>query len=213
VPSGAVLSGKPDRVVGQDEVEKRLRTALEKNGGVKTWNWTGGARVWRVQGRPWHEVRPLAGQLSAACPADQHCHPLTLLLNSQDLNRFPASQVKVSFSGPDLPQEALYDLLRRYGHISTMTPPTPQPAGSQRFALLSFSRLRSSVTAVSCLHGITVPIESAEDGKEGGAKDGPKTTLRFEYQSPIKAHAVQDWISSHPRIALPVLAFLLGTFS
>lgn len=57
VPGGVVLSGDPDRVVGRDEVEKRLRTALEKNGGVKTWNWTGGARVWRVQGRPWHEVR------------------------------------------------------------------------------------------------------------------------------------------------------------
>lgn len=99
-----------------------------------------------------------------------------------------------------------------------MTPPTPQPAGTPRFAILAFSRLRSSVTAVSCLHGITVPVgedggAGAKDDKGGPSAEGPKTTLKFEYQSPIKAHAVQDWISSHPRIALPVLAFLLGTFS
>lgn len=50
-------SGKQDGVVGRDDVERQIRTALEKNGGVKTWNWVGGARVWRVQGRPWHEVR------------------------------------------------------------------------------------------------------------------------------------------------------------
>lgn len=104
----------------------------------------------------------------------------------------------------------LYDLARRYGHISTMTAPTPQPAGTPRFSTLTFSRLRSSVTAVSCLHGISVPV--GEDAKPG-VEEGPKTTLKFSYESPIKAHAVQDWISSHPRIALPVLAFLLGTFS
>lgn len=37
--------------------------------------------------------------------------------------------------------------------------------------------------------------------------------LRLYYQHPLKAHAVRDWISGHPRLVLPVLAFILGTLS
>jgi hypothetical protein len=41
----------------------------------------------------------------------------------------------------------------------------------------------------------------------------PLSRLRLYYERPLKAHAIRDWISGHPRIALPVLAFLIGTLS
>jgi hypothetical protein len=37
--------------------------------------------------------------------------------------------------------------------------------------------------------------------------------LRIYYERPLKAHAVRDWISGHPRIALPIIFFLFGTLS
>ncbi len=33
------------------------------------------------------------------------------------------------------------------------------------------------------------------------------------YEDPIQGHAVRDWLSSHPRIVLPVLLTLLGTLT
>lgn len=41
----------------------------------------------------------------------------------------------------------------------------------------------------------------------------PRTRLRLFYERPLKAHAIRDWISGHPRIVIPVGAFLLGTLS
>ncbi len=32
----------------------------------------------------------------------------------------------------------------------------------------------------------------------------PRTRLRIFYEAPIQAHAVRDWMSSHPRIVLPI---------
>lgn len=37
--------------------------------------------------------------------------------------------------------------------------------------------------------------------------------MRLYYERPLKAHAIRDWISAHPRLALPIIAFLLGTLS
>lgn len=120
---------------------------------------------------------------------------------------------------------SVFDLLRPYGHLSTITPPTPQPALSPRFALVSFTRLHSSTAAVSCLHGLSVPptpprvvtISSTPSATPlpNPSSNSPATLTRmsFSYVSPLKAHVVRDWISGHPKIALPFLFFLVGTLS
>jgi hypothetical protein len=180
------------------EIEDRLKQVVrETQGGFKTWSSTGGAKLWRVRGRPWHE----------------------------DLSRFASNRVKVTFEGPDVNQEALYDLLRPFGHISNLVAPTPQPALTLRYSMLAFSRLSSAAAAVSCLHGLSVspkPPKTRTLGAGGGGKQaegsvasegGPTTRLAFSYESPLKAHAARDWISSHPRIALPAFVALLGTLS
>lgn len=68
---------------------------------------------------------------------------------------------------------------------------------------MTFSRLRSAAVAHNSVHGFAVqsPTSSA------------KTILRTTYQAPVQAHAVRDYIGSHPRIFLPVLFFLLGTLT
>ncbi|KAL7413942.1 RNA12 protein-domain-containing protein [Mrakia frigida] len=180
------------------DVEKAFNDAATKLGGLKTWSWLGAGKIWRVLGRPWHE----------------------------DLNRFPSSQLRIQFDGPDVNQETLYDLLRPYGHLSSITPPAPQPALTPRFALVNFTRLHSSTAAVSCLHGLSVPptpprvVTVSKDPSVASPLPNPPsnspstlTRMSFSYVSPLKAHVVRDWISGHPKIALPLLAFLIGTLS
>lgn len=150
----------------------------------------GAGRVWMVRGRQWTE----------------------------DMNRFPSSRLRVEFNGPDVSQEMLYTLFRPYGRINDIEPPTPVPAGALRFAQLSYTRLSPAVTASNCLHGVMTPVNMNDykvhrEGNEEAKNALSLTRLRIYYQDPLKAHAIRDWISAHPRLALPVLAFLIGTLS
>ncbi|OCF36360.1 exonuclease [Kwoniella heveanensis BCC8398] len=149
----------------------------------------GDGRIWVVKGRQWTE----------------------------DMNRFPSPRLRVEFDGPDVSQEMLYTLFRPYGRVADITPPSPVPAGSLRFATISFSRVSPAVTAINCLHGFSTPTNTADFTlRASGAPSSaaiPKSRLRVYYERPLKAHAVREWISSHPRLALPVIAFLIGTLS
>ncbi|KAG8988109.1 mitochondrial escape protein 2, partial [Tulasnella sp. 427] len=112
------------------------------------------------------------------------------------------------FEGPDVHQELLYDIIRPYGRITSMTKPTPVPAGSLRFVTVTFSRIRPAILAKNCLYGIGVADTTLSTA--GTATAPTKTRLMFTYERPLKAHWVRDWMSSHPRIVLPIVAFLLG---
>ena len=72
------------------------------------------------------------------------------------------------------------------------------PAGNLRFAQVNFTNLRSTTSARNTIHGLKVPTSSAF------------TILRTSYAQPVAAHAVRDYVASHPRIFLPVLFFLIG---
>ncbi|KAF9234783.1 RNA12 protein-domain-containing protein [Melanogaster broomeanus] len=108
----------------------------------------------------------------------------------EDMNRYPSPIVKTAFEGPD-----------PYGRIHDLSPPQPGPAGSLRYADISFVRVRSATIARNALHGYRV-----SDG-------GSITRLETAYQRPIQAHAIRAWLTAHPRIALPILFFLLGTLT
>jgi len=148
----------------------------------------GRGRVWMVRGRQWTE----------------------------DLNRFPSSRLRVEFDGPDVSQEMLYRLFRPYGRLTEIVPPTPVPAGALRFAMLSFSRISTTVTANNCMHGFLSPIKTADYDlaqNQPAATNIPTSRLRLYYERPLKAHYVRTWMSDHPRIVLPIVAFLLATLS
>lgn len=84
-----------------------------------------------------------------------------------------------------------------YGRIHDIVGPSPAPAGVPRSAILSFTRPRSAAIARNVLYGLKVN----------------DTIIRLNYQQPIQAHVVRDWMSSHPKITLPLIIFLLGSLT
>ncbi|WVO14164.1 hypothetical protein L204_101795 [Cryptococcus depauperatus] len=146
----------------------------------------GGGRVWVVKGRQWTE----------------------------DMNRFPSNKLRVEFDGPDVSQEMLYTLFRPYGKLSDIQPPTPVPSGSLRYAIVSYSSLTPAVIAINVLHGYSTATNTSDFNlRLSQDLKITKSRLRIYYERPIKAHAVRDWISGHPKLVLPVIAFLIGTLS
>ncbi|PPQ63196.1 hypothetical protein CVT24_005741, partial [Panaeolus cyanescens] len=119
----------------------------------------------------------------------------------EDMDRFASPILKVFFDGPDVQQQTLYELCRPYGRIKDITLPTPVPPGSMRSSTITFHRVNSAAIARNVIYGRTIPSTAAI------------TRLRVDYEKPIQAHVVRDWMSSHPKFMIPVLVFLLGTFT
>ncbi|KAJ9121916.1 hypothetical protein QFC24_004498 [Naganishia onofrii] len=188
------LPGPPDlpTTVADEEVEATLTQSIKQTTRPKPLFGFGDGRCWAVRGRQWME----------------------------DMNRFPSNRLRVEFDGPDVSQEVLYELFRPYGRLADITPPAPVPAGTLRYAVIYYGRLRSATVAINTLHGLTTPTNTKafelvrEAGQEAASQATiPRTRLRLFYERPIKAHAVRTWISSHPRIVIPIAAFLIGTLS
>ncbi|GJE86794.1 exonuclease [Phanerochaete sordida] len=153
-----------------------LRDAAAKHGGMPSWIGLPQGNVWLVKGKPWRE----------------------------DMNHYASPIVRVFFEGPDLREEILYDLLRPFGRIVTIDPPTPPPAGTLRSATVTFRHVRSAAIARNTIHGLAVPVDPSS---------GNMTRLRTKYQQPIQAHVIRDYVSSHPKIFLPIFIFLIGSLT
>ena len=130
----------------------------------------------------------------------------------EDLHRFPSSLLRVEFipkepgqTAEELSEETLYSLFRRYGKIAEISPQPWDSKQTPRYATVSFPRLRDAVMVRNCLHGFVVTDAL------GGGKNG--TVLRLSYVKRVKAHSIWNWLTSHPRIVIPILAALLAGFS
>lgn len=158
---------------------------------LRGWQRSAGAgRAWVVKGRQWTE----------------------------DLSRYPSSQLKVEFAGPDVQQEVLYSLFRPYGRILEIVPPSPVPAGALRYSILKFSRISTAVAASNCLHSYSTPTSQTDYDRAKlqpgpGAQDVTRSTLKISYEQPLKGHHFRNWVKDHPKIAIPILAFLVGGLS
>ncbi|KAG6910918.1 hypothetical protein DXG01_006601 [Tephrocybe rancida] len=119
----------------------------------------------------------------------------------EDMNRYASPIIKVAFDGPDLQEQSLYQLFRPFGRIKDLTLPAPVPTGTLRSSTITFSRLHSATIARNVLHGLDHSLLNSTG----------QTRLRTSYQRPVQAHAIRDWMSSHPKIMLPLIVFLLGT--
>ncbi|KAK9476715.1 RNA12 protein-domain-containing protein [Lipomyces japonicus] len=113
----------------------------------------------------------------------------------EDLHRFPSSRLRVVFEGPDIEQEGLYFLFRRYGVIKDIIPLSPSSKEEPRYAHIQFDRIRSAASARNCLHGMTAP--------EG-------TKIHIYYEPTSQKHFLREWIFGHPRIVIPAIAALLA---
>ncbi|XP_044724471.1 RNA12 protein [Hirsutella rhossiliensis] len=102
----------------------------------------------------------------------------------------------------ELSEETLYSLFRKYGKIADILPQPWDSKETPRFAQIGFPRVRDAIMARNCLHGFVVTEAM------GGGKDG--TVLRLSYVRRVKAHSIWNWLTSHPRIVIPILAALLA---
>lgn len=117
----------------------------------------------------------------------------------EDLDRFPSPVVCVFFDGTEIPPEdVLYRLFRPYGHIREIASPTPSQ--TPRSATITFSRVRDATVARNVLNGFDFSHR-------------PSTRFRTTYRRHVQPHIMREWLSSHPKITIPLLVFLLGTFT
>ncbi|KAF8717811.1 RNA12 protein, partial [Rhizoctonia solani] len=174
------------------DLQAAIQASAVKQGGIPSWlGFSAPRKFWLVRGRPWRE----------------------------DMDRFASAIIKTEFDGPDVHLESLYDVLRPYGRITKLDPPTPAPAGTLRSATVRYNRVHSAVLARNCLHGVNLTTDGDVIGRSGpgialAVAPGTKLTrLSMLYDQPLKENAIRNWLTSHPRIVLPVLAFLLGTIT
>ncbi|KJZ75097.1 Mitochondrial escape protein 2 [Hirsutella minnesotensis 3608] len=181
---GAFVKVEHDTNISPADIESTLQQRLEKQP-LKPWfNPFRGINARLVRGSPWVE----------------------------DLYRFPSSLLKVEFvptapggTPAELSEEALYTLFRRYGKIADILPQAWDSKETPRYAQIGFPRIRDAIMARNCLHGLIVTEA------KGGGKDG--TVLRLSYVRRVKAHSIWNWLTSHPRIVIPIVAALLAGFS
>ncbi|CUA76051.1 Mitochondrial escape protein 2 [Rhizoctonia solani] len=149
------------------DLQAAIQTSATKQGGIPSWlGFSAPRKFWLVRGRPWRE----------------------------DMDRFASAIIKTEFDGPDVHLESLYDVLRPYGRITKLDPPTPAP---------------QVLCVVQLLH-----TTGSGPGIALSAAPGTKLTrLSMLYEQPIKENAIRNWLANHPRIVLPVLAFLIGTIT
>ncbi|KAJ6500400.1 RNA12 protein-domain-containing protein [Mycena sanguinolenta] len=166
-------TGDPENAL--ETIKAEITEEAKKHGGLPSWLDGVGAHFWLVEGRPWPE----------------------------DMRRFPSTYMNVTFEGPDIREERLYEILRPYGTIHDIQAPTPVPAGSLRSAGVVFDRLRSATIARNTIHGLEVWAPGASS----------PTRLHVTYTFPLNAHKIRDWLTSHPRIVLPIVLFLLGSLT
>lgn len=112
----------------------------------------------------------------------------------EDLRRTSTNKLKVEFEGPDLSQEALYLLFRRYGPIIDIIPPAPGSKDIPRSAIVAFSHFRDAATARNCVNGVKLG----------------ETKVHILYQPYDHRNIIASWIMDHPRIVIPILVALLA---
>lgn len=168
-----------------EEVEGKLLKSLEENP-IKPWfNPFRRIEVGLVNGVPWLE------DMAA---------------------RYPTSRLKVEFipkepgaEAVELSQENLFALFRKYGRIGDIVSQAADSKVLPKYALVDFASAKDAIMARNCMHGLVV-LENMGGGKTG-------TKLRLSYEQKVKAHHIWDWMSSHPRIVIPIVAALLAAIT
>lgn len=130
----------------------------------------------------------------------------------EDLYRLPSKRLRVEFlptkpggEVAELSQEDLYSYFRPYGKLADIVSQPPDSKVLPKYALVDFGKTRQSVMAKNCMHGYVV------GEAQGGGKSG--TVLRLSYEKRQKSGWIWDWLTSHPRIVIPILAALVAGFT
>ncbi|KAI4276043.1 MAG: hypothetical protein L6R35_006236, partial [Caloplaca aegaea] len=179
---GAYAKLLHDPNVSPSDIEAALQDYLEKKSPKPYFNPFKSISSHLVRGRPWLE----------------------------DLQRYPSKHLKVEFLAPspgaeaaEIPEETLYSLFRTYGKLGDITPQPKTSKDLPKHATLNFRTIRDAIMAKNCMHGFILPEA------DGGGSKG--TILKIAYEQRAKAHVWREWIFSHPRIVVPIVAALLAS--
>ncbi|KAG0174792.1 mitochondrial escape protein 2 [Apophysomyces sp. BC1015] len=112
------------------------------------------------------------------------------------VTRYPTARLRIEFQGEPVSVEKLYGHLRQYGRLHDIALyPTPLVAKDPpRYAIAQFTRIRSATSARNCLHGHVI--------------HGSRLNVLYERQ--LRPNVVKEWLVSHPRITVPVIAALVA---
>lgn len=181
---GAFLKFNHDPATDPATVAQAVRDRLNADKIRVWWNGFSSVRAGLVLGKPWVE----------------------------DLYRMPSRRLRVEFlptePGAEVAeqsQEQLYAFFRPYGKLADIATQSSDSKILPRYAYLDFARKNRAIMAKNCLHGYTV------SDAQGGGKKG--TVLRLTYEKYQRAGWVKDWLFSHPRIVIPLIAALIAGIS
>ncbi|KAI8390823.1 RNA12 protein-domain-containing protein [Radiomyces spectabilis] len=112
------------------------------------------------------------------------------------LSRYPTPRLRLEFQGEPCSVEKLYKHLRQYGRVYDISLyPNPHVAKDPaRYAIVQFTRVRAATSAKNCLHGHIIH----------------NTRLNILYERQLRTNVVKEWLVSHPRITIPVIAALIA---
>ncbi|KJE93910.1 hypothetical protein CAOG_04628 [Capsaspora owczarzaki ATCC 30864] len=116
--------------------------------------------------------------------------------NEDILSKYPTTKIRVEWQGPDPSLELFYEEFRPYGQIYDITINPVQP-NTVRSAIVQYVRIRSATSARNCLHG-----------KKMGS-----VSLTIRYELTNQTNFILQWITSHPRITVPILLAVLGALT
>ncbi|KAG7799085.1 hypothetical protein KL929_001162 [Ogataea haglerorum] len=123
------------------------------------------------------------------------CFPVKGTPWIEDLRRYPSPRIKIWYEGPQLTQENLYLLLRRYGEINDIIPPPPD--SKDPFTIVIYRSTRAAISARHCVTGIKVG----------------DTVVHIQYAPIVKVNLIGNFINNHSRIAIPLLFAILATLA
>ncbi|KAF8937304.1 RNA12 protein-domain-containing protein [Dissophora ornata] len=102
-------------------------------------------------------------------------------------SRYPNSRIRIEYTG-DINVEGLYTLFRKYGKIIDIVTLPPVKDVPTKQAIVQYSFMRASTSAKSCLHGAEI----------NGVR------LNVTYERTMQGNAIWVWLTSHPRITVPL---------
>ncbi|KAF9116865.1 mitochondrial escape protein 2 [Mortierella sp. AM989] len=107
-------------------------------------------------------------------------------------SRYPNKKVRIEYTGT-LGIEGLYTLFRKYGKIVDITQ-LPPVKDMPKQAIVQYQFMRSSTSAKNCLHGAEL--------------NG--VNISATYERTLKGNVIWSWLSSHPRLSVPLGGFLVA---
>ncbi|KAI8321981.1 hypothetical protein GQ54DRAFT_297667 [Martensiomyces pterosporus] len=145
-------------------------------------------------------VRAVDGHLSAGRAHRWHSLwparslPVKGVPFNEDIVRLlPSKKIKVEFNGPDLTVEQLYNEFREYGLILDIEPQPSSVKDTPRWAVVSYTKLRSATSARNCVHGDVVG----------------STKLSLSFVQMRHESVVFQWFRAHTKFTIPLAAAAL----